>query len=292
MLRQERRCDSRALLSFSPAMEPVLHKKTLFVTGASRGIGLAIALRAAKDGANVAIVAKTGEPHPRLPGTIYTAAEAVRKAGGQPLPIATDIRMEQQVANAVEQTVHRFGGIDILVNNASAIQLSSTLDIDLKRFDLMYQINTRGTFLCSKLCLPFLQKAASAHVLTMAPPIALEPKWFDRHVAYTVSKYAMALITFGLAAECRAHRIAFNCLWPKTVIQTAALAMIPGIDVNRCRTPDIVADAAYAILRKDPALFSGNFCIDEDILRAEGVSDFDRYAVDQSRVPLPDLFIE
>ena len=275
-------------------MEPVppLYKKTLFVTGASRGIGLAIALRAAKDGANIAIVAKTSEPHPRLPGTIYTAAEAVRKAGGQPLPIATDIRVDQQVANAVEQTVHRFGGIDILVNNASAIQLSSTLDTDLKRFDLMHQINARGTFLCSKLCLPFLKKAASAHVLTMAPPIALEPKWFDRHVAYTVSKYAMALITFGIAAEFRAHGIAVNCLWPKTVIQTAALAMIPGIDVTRCRTPDIMADAAYAILRKDSAIFSGNFCIDEDILRAEGVTDFDRYAVDPSREPLPDLFID
>jgi citronellol/citronellal dehydrogenase len=271
---------------------PALHRKTLFITGSSRGIGLAIALRAARDGANIAVVAKTSESHPRLPGTIYSAAEAIEKAGGQALAIATDVRVNDQVVNAVEQTVRRFGGIDILVNNASAIQLLSTPQIALKHFDLMHEINTRGTFLCSKLCLPYLQKAASAHVLTMAPPVALKPEWFARHVAYTVSKYSMAMVTFGMAAEFRDHGIAFNCLWPKTIIRTAALAMIPGIDPSRCRTPEIVADAAYAIFTKSPELFSGHFCIDEEILRAEGVTNFERYAVDRSRAPLPDLFVD
>ena len=269
-----------------------LNKRTLFITGASRGIGLAIALRAARDRANIAIVAKTTDPHPRLPGTIYTAAESIEKAGGQALPIASDIRFEEQVASAVEQTVHRFGGIDILVNNASAIQLSNTAETELKRFDLMLQINVRGTFLCSRLCLPHLQKSDHAHVLTMAPPISLEAKWFAGHAAYTVSKFGMAMMTFGLAAEFSGSGIAFNCLWPKTIIKTAALAIIPGIDTSRCRTPEIVADAAYAILTKEPTRLSGQFCIDEEILKAEGTTNFDKYAVNPKMEPIADLFVD
>jgi citronellol/citronellal dehydrogenase len=269
-----------------------LNKKTLFITGASRGIGLAIALRAARDGANIAVVAKTADPHPRLPGTIYTAAELIEKAGGQALPIATDIRFEEQVASAVEQTVHHFGGIDILVNNASAIQLSNTRQTELKRFDLMFQVNLRGTFLCSRLCLPHLLKSDHAHVLTMAPPISLETKWFAGHAAYTVSKFGMAMMTFGIAAEFSECGIAFNCLWPKTIIKTAALAIIPGIDINRCRTPEIVADAAYAILTKEPAQLSVQFCIDEEILKAEGTTNFDKYAVNPKMEPIPDLFVD
>ena len=269
-----------------------LNTKTLFITGASRGIGLAIALRAARDGANIAVIAKTAEPHPRLPGTIYTAAESIEKAGGQALPIATDIRFEEQVASAVEQTVHRFGGIDILVNNASAIQLSNTEQTELKRFDLMFQVNVRGTFLCSRLCLPHLQKSSQAHVLTMAPPISLETKWFAGHAAYTVSKFGMAMMTFGIAAEFDECGIAFNCLWPKTIIKTAALAMIPGIDTSRCRTPEIVADAAYAILTKDPTQLRGQFCIDEEILKAEGMTNFDKYAINPRIEPIPDLFVD
>jgi citronellol/citronellal dehydrogenase len=268
-----------------------LNKKTLFITGASRGIGLAIALRAAQDGANIAVVAKTTDPHPRLPGTIHTAAESIEKAGGQALPIATDIRFEEQIVSAVEQTVRRFGGIDILVNNASAIQLSNTTRTELKKFDLMLQVNVRGTFLCSRLCLPHLQKSDHAHVLTMAPPISLEPKWFAGHVAYTVSKFGMAMMTFGMAAEFSECGIAFNCLWPKTIIKTAALAMIPGIDPNRCRTPEIVADAAYAILTREPAQVCGQFLIDEEVLKAEGTSNFDKYAVNPQIEPIPDLFV-
>ena len=269
-----------------------LNKKTLFITGASRGIGLAIALRAARDGANIAIVAKTSDPHPRLPGTIFTAAATIEKAGGKALPIATDIRFEKQVVNAVEQTVHSFGGIDILVNNASAIQLSNTAGTDLKHFDLMHQINVRGTFLCSRLCLPHLRKSDHAHVLTMAPPISLEAKWFAGHAAYTVSKFGMAMTSFGMAAEFGGCGIAFNCLWPKTVIKTAALAMMPGIDLDRCRTPEIVADAAYAILTKEPTELNGQFCIDEEILKAEGTTDFDKYAVNPKIELIPDLFVD
>jgi len=269
-----------------------LNRKTLFITGASRGIGLAIALRAARDGANIAVVAKTAEPHPRLPGTIYTAAESIEKAGGQALPIATDIRFEEQVANAVEQTVRRFGGIDILVNNASAIQLSNTEKTELKQFDLMLQVNVRGTFLCSRLCLPHIRKSGHAHVLTMAPPISLEAKWFGEHAAYTVSKFGMAMMTFGIASEFSKCGIAFNCLWPKTIIKTAALAMIPGIDTNRCRTPEIVADAAHAILTKEPAELCGQFYIDEQILKAEGMTNFDKYAINSKLEPIPDLFVD
>ena len=269
-----------------------LKGRTLFVTGASRGIGLAIALRAAKDGANVAVIAKTVEPHPRLPGTIYTAAEEIENAGGKALPLQVDIRSEEQVSRAVAECVRQFGGIDILVNNASAIQLTRTDATDLKRYDLMHQINARGTFLCAKLCLPHLIGRENPHVLTLAPPISIDPRWFAQHAAYTVSKFAMALLTFGLAAEWRAERVAFNCLWPKTVIRTAALAMIPGIDPLRCRKPEIVADAAHAILTRDARTFTGRFCIDEDILRETGMTDFSGYAVDPQQKLLADLFLD
>jgi citronellol/citronellal dehydrogenase len=268
-----------------------LKGRTLFVTGASRGIGLAIALRAAKDGANVAVVAKTAKPHSRLPGTIYTAAEEIEKAGGKALPLQVDIRSEEQVANAVTQCVGKFGGIDILVNNASAIQVTRADATEIKRFDLMYEINARGTFLCSKLCLPHLIDRENPHVLTLAPPISIDPRWFAQHTAYTVSKFAMAMLTFGLAAEWKTECVAFNCLWPKTAIQTAALTLLPGIDPLRCRKPAIVADAAHAILTKDSSTFTGRFCIDEDILREAGVIDFSGYAVDPRQKLLADLFL-
>jgi citronellol/citronellal dehydrogenase len=269
-----------------------LKGRTLFVTGASRGIGLAIALRAAKDGANVAVIAKTVEPHPRLPGTIYTAAEEIENAGGRALPLQVDIRSEEQVAHAVTECVRQFGGIDILVNNASAIQLTRIDATELKRYDLMQQINARGTFLCAKLCLPYLIGRENPHVLTLAPPVSIEPRWFAQHTAYTVSKFAMAMLTFGLAAEWRAERVAFNCLWPKTAIRTAALAMIPGIDPLRCRKPEIVADAAHAILTRDASTFTGRFCVDEDILRETGMTDFSGYAVDPQQKLLADLFLD
>ncbi len=269
-----------------------LKDRTLFVTGASRGIGLAIALRAAKDGANVAVVAKTAKPHSRLPGTIYTAAEEIEKAGGKALPLQVDIRSEEQVANAVTQCVGKFGGIDVLVNNASAIQLTRADATEIKRFDLMHEINARGTFLCAKLCLPHLIGRENPHVLTLAPPISIDPRWFAQHTAYTVSKFAMAMLTFGLAAEWKMECVAFNCLWQKTVIQTAALTLLPGIDPLRCRKPEIVADAAHAILTKDASTFTGRFCIDEDILREAGVNDFSGYAVDPQQKLLADLFLE
>jgi citronellol/citronellal dehydrogenase len=269
-----------------------LKGRTLFVTGASRGIGLAIALRAAKDGANVAVVAKTVKPHPRLPGTIYTAAKEIEKAGGKALPLQVDIRSEEQVAEAVAECVRQFGGIDILVNNASAIQLTRADATDLKRFDLMHEVNARGSFLCAKLCLPHLFGQENPHVLTLAPPVSIDPRWFAQHTVYTVSKFAMAMLTFGLAAEWKAERVAFNCLWPKTVIRTAALAMLSGIDPLRCRKPEIVADAAHAILMKDAGTFTGRFCIDEDILRETGMTDFTGYAVDPRQKLLADLFLE
>jgi citronellol/citronellal dehydrogenase len=269
-----------------------LRDRTLFVTGASRGIGLAIAVRAAKDGANVAVVAKTAKPHPRLPGTIYTAAREIENAGGKALPLPVDIRSEEQVADAVNQCVRQFGGIDVLINNASAIQLTRADTTDIKRFDLMQEINVRGTFLCSKLCVPHLIGRENPHVLTLAPPISLHPRWFAQHSAYTASKFAMAMLTFGFAAEWKAERVAFNCLWPKTVIRTAALAMLPGIDPLRCREPEIVADAAHVILTRDAASFTGNFCIDEDILREAGITDFTGYAVDPQQTLLADLFLD
>jgi citronellol/citronellal dehydrogenase len=269
-----------------------LRDKTMFITGASRGIGKAIALRAARDGANIAVIAKTEKPHPKLPGTIYSAAEEIEAAGGRALPVATDIRDPEQIDHAVEKTVDRFGGIDILVNNASAIYLAGTAETPVKRLDLMWQVNARGTFLCSRSCLPHLRAAANPHVLMLAPPPDLDPRWFAPHLAYTLSKYGMSLCVLGLAEELRPHHIAVNALWPRTVIATAALAMLGGrIPPERCRTPEILADAAHAILTRDSAACSGNFFIDEDVLAQEGVTDLERYAVRPGASLIPDLFV-
>jgi citronellol/citronellal dehydrogenase len=270
-----------------------LRGKTLFITGASRGIGKAIALRAAADGANIVIAAKTTEPHPKLPGTIHSAAEEVEAAGGKALAVVCDIREEDQVRQAIEQAVATFGGIDVLVNNASAINLTGTLETPMKRFDLMWGVNARGTFLCSQVCLPHLEKAASPHILTLSPPLNLNPKWFKDHVAYTISKYGMSLCVLGMAEEFKDRGIAVNALWPRTVIATAALAMLGGaIKPENCRKPEIVADAARAILTRDSRSHTGNFYIDEDVLREEGITDLEKYAVQPGQRLLTDLFLE
>ncbi|HEY8011525.1 MAG TPA: NAD(P)-dependent oxidoreductase [Rudaea sp.] len=269
-----------------------LHGKTLFITGASRGIGLAIALRAARDGANVAIAAKSTVPNPKLPGTIHSAAAAVDAAGGKGLAIKCDIREEAEVQAAVAQTVATFGGIDILVNNASAIWLRGALDTPMKRFDLMSQVNARGSFLCAQVCLPHLLQASNPHILTLAPPPSLDPKWWAPHTGYTLAKMGMSFVTLGLAAEFGAQGVAINALWPRTIIATDALNMIPGIDLARCRKPEIVADAAHAVLTRSARGFSGRFLLDEDMLREAGVSDFSAYAVDATKTPLADLFLE
>ncbi len=268
-----------------------LSGKTLFITGASRGIGLAIALRAARDGANIAIAAKSKVPNPKLPGTIHTAAAEIEAAGGKALALACDIREEAEVDAAVAETVHRFGGIDILVNNASAIYLAGTLDTPMKRFDLMHQVNVRGTYLCSQRCLPELLKSANPHILTLSPPLNLDPRWFAPHTAYTIAKYGMSQCVIGMAAEFRKAGVAVNALWPRTVIRTAALAMIPGIDPARCRTPEIMADAAHAVLTTPSRERTGQFLIDEDVLRSVGASDFGKYAVTPGADLLPDLFL-
>ncbi len=269
-----------------------LHGKTLFITGASRGIGKAIALRAAADGANLAVVAKTTEPHPTLPGTIHTAAAEIEAAGGRALAIACDIRDEGQIADAVARTVAAFGGIDILVNNASAISLTGTLDTPLKRWDLMMGVNGRGTFACARACLPHLLEAANPHILTLAPPLNLDPRWFRGHTAYTVAKYAMSLCTLGLSAEFHG-RVGVNALWPRTVIATAALAMLKGaIAPGNCRRPEILADAAHAILTRDAATTTGRFFIDDEALAEEGITDLDRYAVSPGAPLAPDLFLD
>jgi citronellol/citronellal dehydrogenase len=269
-----------------------LRGKTLFITGGSRGIGKAIALRAAADGANVAIAAKTAEAHPKLPGTIYTAAEEIEAAGGKALPLQVDIRDEEQVQRAVERTVETFGGLDVLVNNASAINLTGTLDTPMKRFDLMWSVNARGTFACSQACIPHLRKSANPHILTLSPPLNLDPRWFEMHTAYTISKYGMSLCVLGMAAEFKADGIAVNALWPKTVIATAALAMLGGLTPpEKCRRPEIVADAAHALLTRDSRSGTGGFHIDEDVLREAGVTDFDRYAVVPGQPLHPDLFL-
>jgi citronellol/citronellal dehydrogenase len=277
---------------------PNLKSKTLFISGGSRGIGLAIALRAARDGANIAIAAKTTEPNPKLPGTIYTAADEIRKAGGNALPIACDIRDEAAVVAAVNATVNEFGGIDILVNNASAISLTGTAATPMKRVDLMFGINVRGTFLCSQACLPHLKKSAAdggnPHILTLSPPLNLDPKWFKDHVAYTIAKYGMSMCVLGMAEEFRGDGIAVNALWPRTVIATAAIAMIPGAgsQMDRMRLPEIMADAAHAVLTRDARTTTGNFFIDEDALAAAGITDFDRYAVKPGAPLLSDLFLD
>jgi citronellol/citronellal dehydrogenase len=280
------------------AAKHTLEGKTLFVSGGSRGIGLAIAVRAAQDGANVAIAAKTVEPHPKLTGTIHTAASAVDQAGGTSLAIACDIRDEESVKGAVEATVARFGGIDILVNNASAISLTGTLETPMKRFDLMSDVNVRGTFLCSQACLPHLKASAAAgrnpHILMLAPPPNLDPKWFKDHVAYTIAKYGMSLCVLGMAEEFRADGIGINALWPRTVIATAAIAMIPGAAerVDMMRRPAIVADAAHVILTRDARATTGNFFIDENVLAQVGIKDLSRYAIKPGAVLLPDLFLD
>ena len=268
--------------------------KTLFITGGSRGIGLAIALRAARDGANVAIAAKTAEPHPKLPGTIYSAAEEIEAAGGKALPILLDVRDSDGVETAVAQAVQHFGGIDICVNNASAINLSRSLEMDVRRFDLIHQINVRGTFLVSRACVPHLRKSANPHVLNLSPPLVMRPDWFAQHLPYTMSKYGMSMVAFGMAEEFKADGIAFNALWPRTTVATAAVefALGGGELLRGSRTPDIMADAAYAIFRRDARSFSGNFLVDEDVLREEGVTDFSSYAHDPGSPLHLDIFID
>ncbi|GEQ99812.1 short chain dehydrogenase [Iodidimonas gelatinilytica] len=270
-----------------------LKGKTLFITGASRGIGLAIAKRAAKDGANVVIAAKSKEPHPKLEGTIFTAAAEIEAAGGQALPVVVDVRDEEAIAAAVDTAVERFGGIDILVNNASAIQLTPTLQTDMKRYDLMHQVNTRGTFLCSKLCLPHLLKADNPHVLNLSPPLNMEERWFAPHVAYTMAKFGMSMCVLGMAGEFRSKGVAFNALWPRTAIATAAVANLLGGDkmVQASRKPEIMADAAHWVLTQPAREVTGNFFIDDEVLAKMGITDLDHYAVDPTQKLVPDFFI-
>ena len=274
-----------------------LKDKTLFITGASRGIGLAIALRAARDGARIVLVAKTTEPNPRLPGTLYSAAQEIEAAGGQALPVPTDIRDEEAVAAAVAAAVERFGGIDILVNNASAISLTPTDATPMKRFDLMFGVNVRGTYCCTQACLPELIKSARAgrnpHVLNMSPPLSMKPHWFQNHVAYTMAKYGMSECTLGHAGEFRPLGIGVNSLWPRTAIATAALQMIPGVDIARCRTPQILADAAYLVLTSDARQTTGNFFIDDELLARHGVTDLEQYSVTPGTTEfVPDFFVD
>jgi citronellol/citronellal dehydrogenase len=270
-----------------------LKGKTLFISGASRGIGLAIALRAAKDGANIAIAAKTAQPNPKLPGTIYTAAKEIEDAGGKALPIVCDIRFEEQVQAAIDQTVAKFGGLDICVNNASAISLTGTLQTDMKRYDLMNSINARGTYLVSRTCIPYLKKAANPHVLNLSPPLDMSAKWFAGHTAYTMAKFGMSMCVLGMAAEFKDEGIAFNALWPRTGIATAAIrnALAGDEGMKHCRTVDILSDAAWLIFNKPSREFSGNFLIDDTFLAGEGVTDFDKYRVDPTKDLMPDFFV-
>src|SRR5215475_11464032 len=268
--------------------------QTLFISGGSRGIGLAIALRAARDGANVALIAKTAEPHPRLEGTVYTAAAQIEAAGGRALPVVGDIRDEAQVERAVAQAVERFGGIDVCVNNASAINLSGTEALEIKRYDLMQAINTRGTFVVSRACIPHLKRSENPHVLTLSPPISLEPRWLAPHVGYTIAKYGMTLCALGFAAEFRDDGIASNALWPRTLIATAAVQNLLGGDqaMARSRKPELYADAAHAVITRPSRECTGNAYLCEDVLAEEGVTDFERYASAPGTEPLPDLYVD
>lgn len=271
-----------------------LTNKTLFITGGSRGIGLAIGTRAARDGANVVIAAKTDKPHPKLPGTIYTAAEEIEKAGGNALPLVCDIRFEESVEAAVQQTVEQFGGIDICVNNASAISLTPTQQTTMKRYDLMHSVNTRGTFLVSKTCIPHLLKAENPHILNISAPLNMEEKWFAPHVAYTMAKFGMSMCVLGMAGEFRRQGIAVNALWPRTTIATAAVQNLLGGDelTRRSRKPEIMGDAAYVIFNRSSREFTGNFCIDDEVLESAGITDLSGYAVDPSVELAPDFFVE
>jgi len=270
-----------------------LADKTLFITGASRGIGLAIALRAARDGANIAIAAKTTAPQPKLHGTIYSAADEIERAGGKALPLAVDVRDEAAVKDALDKTAQKFGGIDIVVNNASAISLSSVADTEMKRFDLMQAINARGTFVVSKWAIPYLAKAANPHIVMMSPPLDMKEKWFAPHTAYSMAKFGMSMVVLGLAGELRPKGIAVNALWPRTVIATAAVQNLLGGDavMRQARKPDIVADAAYAIFAKPARSFTGRFLIDDTFLAQEGVTDFERYRFDPTQKPAQDFFV-
>jgi citronellol/citronellal dehydrogenase len=271
----------------------MLRGQTLFITGASRGIGLAIALRAAKDGANVVIAAKTTEPHPRLPGTIHSAAEEIEKAGGKALACVVDVRDEAQITAAVAKAAETFGGIDILVNNASAISLTGTVATPMKRYDLMHSVNTRGTFLCSQACIPHLQRSKNPHILNNSPPLNMEARWFAPHVAYTMAKFGMSMCVLGMAEELRPAGIAVNALWPRTVIATSAVQNLLGGDaaMRGARSPEIMADAAHAILTKPSREVTGNFFIDEDVLRAEGVTDLSKYQLMPGETLIPDFFV-
>jgi citronellol/citronellal dehydrogenase len=272
----------------------MLKNKTVFITGASRGIGKAIGLKLASSGANIIVAAKTIVPHSKLPGTIFTAAQEMEAAGGKALAVKMDVRHEDQVENAIASAVETFGGIDILINNASAIQLSGIEHTPIRRYDLMHQVNVRGSYLTIQKALPYLKKAENPHILNLSPPLNMNPRWFENHVAYTMTKYGMSMLVLGLAEELKYHRIAVNALWPKTIIATAAVQNLLGGDpmIQQSRKPSIVADAAYEILRRSSTSFSGNFCIDEDILRESGVESFDRYAKVPGNALLPDLFLD
>ena len=271
-----------------------LKGKTIFITGGSRGIGLAIALRCARDGANITIAAKTTKPHPKLEGTIYSALEEIEKAGGKGLACQVDIRDEEMVAEAVEQTVSKFGGIDVLINNASAISLTPTLHTEMKRYDLMHSVNTRGTFMVSKACIPHLQKAENPQVMNISPPLNMDAKWFGPHVAYTMAKFGMSMCVLGMAKEFAKDGIAFNALWPRTAIATAAVRNLLGGEnaIKGCRTPEIMADAAHVVLNQTAKENSGNFYIDDEILASVGITDLSKYAVDPDAPLMPDFFVE
>ena len=267
--------------------------KTLFITGASRGIGLAIALRAARDGANIAIAAKTTQPHPKLDGTIYTAAEDIERAGGKALPLVVDVRDEAMVKDALDRTAQKFGGLDIVVNNASAIQLTSVADTDMRRFDLMHQINARGTFVVSKWAIPYLEKAANPHILMISPPLDMKEKWFAPHTAYSMAKFGMSLVVLGLAGELRPKGVAVNALWPRTIIATAAIKNLLGGEtrLRQARSPEIMADAAYAVFTSPSRELTGRFLIDDNFLAEQGVTDFDHYRVDPTQSLAQDFFL-